>query len=136
MPLSKEISELINTNMRVLVVDDSSTMRSIISNNLKDMGMTNVVKADDGDTAWETLQKDSIDLILSDHNMPRVSGEELLKMVRDSEEYRDTPFIMITAESFKDNVVNAVKLGVSNYIVKPFSSEQLMKKILSVCAKR
>lgn len=122
----------LDLKMRVLVVDDSSTMRRIVKTALRDIGMTNVVMAEDGDEAWEILQKDNIDLILSDHKMPRMSGEEFLKLVREDERYDCMPFIMITAESFRENVVNAVKLGVSNYIVKPFSTEQLQEKIEKV----
>ncbi|MDC0336069.1 response regulator [Pseudodesulfovibrio sp.] len=133
--LTEKLQEVIDLKMRILVVDDSSTMRRIISNTLKELGMRNIVMADDGTTAWEKLQKDDIDLILSDHKMPKMSGEEFLKLVRGSEEYKDLPFIMITAESFQENVMNAVKLGVSNYIVKPFSAKQLLEKLLKVfCA--
>jgi len=124
----------IDTSMRILVVDDSSTMRRILKTSLKDIGLKNVVTADDGDTAWEIVQNDSIDLILSDHKMPKMSGEDFLALVRGSEEYKCVPFIMVTAESFQENVMAAVKLGVSNYIVKPFSADQLRKKIKKVCA--
>ena len=125
-----------DAKMRVLVVDDSSTMRRIIKGSLKALGLKNVVTADDGDVAWEAVQRESIDLILSDHKMPRMSGEEFLALVRGSEEHKHIPFIMITAESFRENVMAAVKLGVSNYIVKPFSTEQLRQKIESVCGKK
>jgi len=133
---SDKIEEILDMDMRILVVDDSSTMRRIIGTALKDIGLKNVVTADDGDAAWATLKRDNIDLILSDHKMPNMSGEEFLKLVRESEEYKDTPFIMITAESFQENVMAAVKLGVSNYIVKPFSPIQLLEKILRVFAAR
>lgn len=122
----------INKNMRILVVDDSSTMRRIVKTALREIGLRNVVMAEDGDEAWDILQKDSIELILSDHKMPHVSGEEFLKMVRGDERFDCLPFIMITAEAFRENVVNAVKLGVSNYIVKPFSAGQLQAKIEKV----
>lgn len=131
--LPEKLEEVLDLKMRVLVVDDSDTMRRIITNTLREIGMTNVVKADDGDTAWEIIQKGGIDLILSDHRMPRMCGEDLLKLVRGSEEYKELPFVMITAEAFRDNVMNAIKLGVSNYIVKPFSSFQLLDKIIKVC---
>lgn len=140
MPDSKQsripdrLEDVLDMNMRILVVDDSSTMRRIIGTALKDIGLTNVIKADDGDVAWDILQKGGIDLILSDHKMPHMSGEEFLKMVREHEEYRNIPFIMITAEAIRENVVNAIKLGVSNYIVKPFNTIQLLEKILKVCA--
>lgn len=129
-----KIEDIIDMNMRILVVDDSSTMRRIIGTALKDIGLKNKITADDGDVAWDIIQKGNIDLILSDHKMPRMSGEELLKLVRESEEHKHLPFIMITAESFQENVMAAVKLGVSNYIVKPFSAQQLLEKILKVFA--
>lgn len=122
----------IDTKIRILVVDDSSTMRRIVKSTLKDIGLTNIAVAEDGDEAWQLLQKDNIDLILSDHKMPRMSGEEFLRLVRDSDQFKDLPFIMITAEAFRENVMNAVKLGVSNYIVKPFSAKQLQEKIEKV----
>lgn len=132
--LDRQLEEVLDMNMRILVVDDSSTMRRIIGTALKEIGLKNKVTADDGDVAWEIVQKGNIDLILSDHKMPKMSGEEFLKLVRGSEEYKDLPFIMITAEAFQDNVMNAIKLGVSNYIVKPFSARQLLEKILKVFA--
>ncbi len=123
---------IVDTKLRVLVVDDSSTMRRIVKTALRDIGMRNIVMAEDGDEAWDTLQNDTIDLVLSDHKMPRMSGEEFLKLVRADERYKTLPFIMVTAEAFRDNVMNAVKLGVSNYIVKPFSASQLQDKIEKV----
>ena len=132
--IPEQLQDVLNMKMRILVVDDSSTMRRIIGTALKEIGLTNVVKADDGDVAWDIVQKGDIDLILSDHKMPNMSGEEFLKLVRSSDEFKNIPFIMITAEAFRDNVMNAVKLGVSNYIVKPFSAVQLLEKILKVCA--
>lgn len=122
-----------NMDMRILVVDDSSTMRRIIKNDLKELGFRNVITADDGGSAWEIIQRDRIDLILSDHKMPGMTGEELLGLVRNHPEYKCLPFIMITAEAFRENVLNAIKLGVSNYVVKPFSSRQLGEKIEKVC---
>ena len=119
-------------NMSILVVDDSDTMRRIITTALREIGLKNVTKADDGDSAWEKLQREDFDLILSDHKMPKMSGEELLKRVRQSKRHKRIPFIMITAEAFHENVMQAVKLGVSNYIVKPFSTEQLLDKIIKV----
>ena len=123
----------LNMDMRILVVDDSSTMRRIVKTALKDVGLRNVISADDGDAAWEIMQRENIDLVLSDHKMPKMSGEELLALVRKHPDYKCVPFIMITAESFRENVLIAVKLGVSSYIVKPFSAQQLRKKIEKVC---
>lgn len=129
----EKIGDYLDLKMRILVVDDSSTMRRIITTTLKEIGLRNFTTADDGDIAWEAVKREKIDLILSDHKMPNMSGEEFLKLVRESEEHAHIPFIMITAEAFRDNVMNAVKLGVSNYIVKPFSAKQLLEKILKVC---
>ncbi len=122
----------INKNMRILVVDDFATMRRIIKNILKQLGFTNIVDADDGTTAWEVLNKDKIDFIISDWNMPKMSGIELLRKVRSSEEFADLPFLMVTAEGQQENVIEAVQAGVSNYIVKPFTPEVFEQKIKKI----
>jgi two-component system, chemotaxis family, chemotaxis protein CheY len=116
-------------NLRILVVDDFSTMRKIIKNILRQLGFNNVVEADDGTTAWETLNRDNIDFIISDWNMPQMTGIELLRKVRGSEEYASTPFLMVTAEAQQENIIEAVQAKVSNYIVKPFTPETLGQKI-------
>jgi two-component system, chemotaxis family, chemotaxis protein CheY len=116
-------------NLRILVVDDFSTMRKIIKNILRQLGFNNVVEADDGTTAWETLNRDNIDFIISDWNMPQMTGIELLRKVRSSEEYATTPFLMVTAEAQQENIIEAVQAKVSNYIVKPFTPETLGQKI-------
>jgi len=116
-------------NMRILVVDDFSTMRKIIKNILRQLGFNNVVESDDGTTAWETLNRDNIDFIISDWNMPQMTGIELLRKVRASEEYATTPFLMVTAEAQQENIIEAVQAKVSNYIVKPFTPETLGQKI-------
>ncbi len=122
----------LNKNMRILVVDDFATMRRIIKNMLKQMGFTNIVDADDGTTAWEILNKDKIDFIISDWNMPKMSGIELLRKVRSHEEFQDIPFLMVTAEGQQENVIEAVQAGVSNYIVKPFTPEVFEQKIKKI----
>lgn len=116
-------------NMRVLVVDDFATMRRIVKNVLKQIGFTNILEADDGSTALAVLQQDKIDLIISDWNMPKVTGLDLLKAVRSDESMKGTPFLMVTAEAQKDNVIQAVQAGVSNYVVKPFTAEALQGKL-------
>ncbi len=123
-----------DTNMRVLVVDDFSTMRRIIKNILRQLGFNNIVEADDGSTGWETLNKDKIDFVISDWNMPIMSGIELLKKVRASEEFADLPFLMVTAEAQQENIIEAVQAKVSNYIVKPFTAETLGQKIDKIFA--
>jgi len=118
-----------NKDMRVLVVDDFSTMRRIIKNILRQLGFTNIIEADDGTTAWETLNKDRIDFVISDWNMPKMPGIELLRKVRSSEEFAALPFLMVTAEAQQENIIEAVQAKVSNYIVKPFTAETLGQKI-------
>ena len=115
--------------MRILVVDDFSTMRKIIKNILRQLGYDNITEADDGTTAWETLNKDTIEFIISDWNMPKMTGIELLRKVRGSEQYANMPFLMVTAEAQQENIIEAVQAKVSNYIVKPFTPETLGKKI-------
>ncbi|MGD9609751.1 MAG: chemotaxis response regulator CheY [Desulfovibrionaceae bacterium] len=119
----------INKEMRILVVDDFSTMRRIIKNILRQLGFNNIIEADDGSTAWETLTKDKVDFIISDWNMPKMPGIELLRKVRASEEFAATPFLMVTAEAQQENIIEAVQAKVSNYIVKPFTAETLGQKI-------
>lgn len=116
-------------NMRVLVVDDFSTMRRIIKNILRQLGFNNVVEADDGTTAWEVINKEKIDFIVSDWNMPQMAGIDLLRKVRASEEFANTPFLMVTAEAQQENIIEAVQAKVSNYIVKPFTAETMKQKI-------
>ncbi|BAH75883.1 MULTISPECIES: chemotaxis response regulator CheY [Solidesulfovibrio] len=118
-----------NKEMRILVVDDFSTMRRIIKNILRQLGFNNILEADDGSTAWETLNKDKIDFIISDWNMPKMPGIELLRKVRGSEEFANLPFLMVTAEAQQENIIEAVQAKVSNYIVKPFTAETLGQKI-------
>ncbi len=118
-----------DTNMRILVVDDFSTMRRIIKNILRQLGFNNIEEADDGTTGWEVLNKGGIDFVISDWNMPQMTGIELLRKVRASEEFADMPFLMVTAEAQQENVIEAVQAKVSNYIVKPFTAETLKQKI-------
>jgi two-component system chemotaxis response regulator CheY len=118
-----------DTEMRILVVDDFSTMRRIIKNILRQLGYNNIVEADDGTTGWEILNKDKIDFVISDWNMPKMTGIELLRKVRGSEEFADMPFLMVTAEAQQENIIEAVQAKVSNYIVKPFTAETLGQKI-------
>jgi len=118
-----------NTEMKILVVDDFATMRKIIKNILGQLGFKNIIEADDGTTAWEILQKESVDLIISDWNMPKMSGLELLKKVRGDDKLKDTPFLMVTAEAQKEYIIEAAKYRVSQYIVKPFTPETLKEKL-------
>ena len=119
----------VNKNLKILIVDDFATMRKVIRNLLKQGGFENVVEAEDGAAALKILKSQQVDFIISDWNMPNMSGLELLKAVRADDELKALPFLMVTAEALKDNVVAAVKAGVSNYIVKPFTAEVLNEKI-------
>lgn len=116
-------------SMKVLIVDDFATMRRIMKNILKQLGFTNIIEADDGTTAFEELKKTDIDLIISDWNMPKMTGLELLKAVRSTDNLKDLPFLMVTAEAQKQNVIDAVQAGVSNYVVKPFTAEAISEKL-------
>ena len=119
-------------NMKVLIVDDFATMRRIVRNILKQIGFKNIVEADDGKSALKELKKGKFDLILCDWNMPEMPGIDLLKAVRSDDELKGTPFVMVTAEAQKDNIVEAVKAGVSNYVVKPFTAETINEKLSKV----
>ncbi len=119
----------VDKNLKILIVDDFATMRKVIRNLLKQGGYENIVEAEDGAAALKLLKSQPVDFIISDWNMPNMSGLELLKAVRADDELKALPFLMVTAEALKDNVVAAVKAGVSNYIVKPFTAEVLNEKI-------
>ena len=121
--------------IKILVVDDFATMRKVVRNLLKQVGYENIVEAEDGVTALKALKSQKVDLIISDWNMPNMTGLELLKAVRADEELKTTPFLMVTAEALQDNVIAAVKAGVSNYIVKPFTAEVLNEKIRKILEK-
>jgi len=118
-----------NRNMRILVVDDFSTMRRIISNVLRQCGYENIVEAEDGTRALEVLESEKIDFVVTDWNMPQMSGLDLLKAIRGSETWKDIPVLMVTAEALQDNIVAAAQAGVNNYIIKPFDAKTLADKI-------
>jgi two-component system chemotaxis response regulator CheY len=121
--------------IKILIVDDFATMRKVIRNLLKQLGYENIVEAEDGVAALRILRSQKIDLVISDWNMPNMTGLELLKEVRADEELKATPFLMVTAEALQDNVIAAVKAGVNNYIVKPFTAEVLNEKIVKILEK-
>lgn len=123
---------MIDRNMRILIVDDFASMRKIIKNILTQLGFTNFVEADDGATAFPIIKEGDINLVISDWNMPEMPGIELLKAVREDEQVKDMPFLMVTAEGKQDNVLEAVKAGVSQYVVKPFTPEVLEEKIKKI----
>ncbi|MBN2712917.1 MAG: response regulator [Planctomycetes bacterium] len=114
--------------MKILVVDDSSTMRRIITNSLKTMGQETVVEAGDGIEGLAQLKANAdVGLILTDWNMPNMNGLEFLTKVRETN--KDVPIVMITTEAEKQNVVTAIKAGANNYIVKPFTPDVLQEKL-------
>lgn len=120
---------MLDQNMKILVVDDFSTMRRIIKNILREIGYNNVDEADDGSTALEKLKGGGFDFVVTDWNMPIMPGIELLKAIRQDEKLKNTPVLMVTAEAAKENVVTAVQAGVNNYIVKPFTAAALKERI-------
>ena len=119
-------------NINILTVDDNKTMLRIIHNLLTQIGFSNVDEASNGMMALEKLKEKKYELIISDWNMEPMSGIELLKNVRATEKLKMIPFLMITAESRTENVIAAKQAGVSNYIVKPFNSETLKTKLISI----
>ena len=118
-----------NLDMKILIVDDFATMRRIVRNVLRQIGFTNMVEADNGKNALKILKKENIDLILCDWNMPEMPGIDLLKTLRSENELKSIPFVMVTAEAQKDNIIEAVKAGVNSYIVKPFTPETVNEKL-------
>lgn len=126
---------MLDQNMKILVVDDFSTMRRIIKNILREIGYNNVDEADDGSTALEKLKSAKFDFVVTDWNMPNMPGIELLKAIRQDAGLKDTPVLMVTAEAAKENVVTAVAAGVNNYIVKPFTAAALKERIDLILAK-
>jgi len=122
-------------DMTVLVVDDFATMRRIIRNILRDLEFKKILEAEDGTAAVDILKTQKVDLIISDWNMPKMTGLELLKWVRSNEDTKDIPFLMVTAEAQKENVIEAIKAKVSNYIVKPFTAQTLAEKLEKIIPK-
>ena len=115
--------------MKILIVDDFSTMRRIIKNLLRDLGFTNTVEADDGLTAIPILNSGSIDFLVTDWNMPGMTGIDLLRHVRADEKLRSLPVLMVTAEAKREQIIEAAQAGVNGYVVKPFTAQALKEKI-------
>nr|WP_170272576.1 chemotaxis response regulator CheY [Litorivicinus lipolyticus] len=118
-----------NKDMRILVVDDFSTMRRIVKNLLRDLGFTNTVEADDGLTALPILKTGQIEFLVTDWNMPGMSGLDLLKKVRADENLKHIPVLMVTAEAKREQIIMAAQAGVNGYVVKPFTAATLKEKI-------
>ena len=116
-------------NMKILIVDDFSTMRRIIKNLLRDLGFSNTAEADDGTTALPILQSGNFEFLVTDWNMPGMTGIDLLKAVRADAKLAKLPVLMVTAEQKRDQIVEAAQAGVNGYIVKPFTAVTLKEKI-------
>ena len=115
--------------MKILLVDDFPTMRKIVRNLLKEAGFTDIEEAENGLMALEKLRAGQFELVITDWNMPEMTGLELLKKIREDDSLKNIPVLMVTAEATKECVVEAVQAGVSNYIVKPFTAAALKEKI-------
>jgi two-component system chemotaxis response regulator CheY len=121
-----------NLNMKILVVDDHESMRRIEKQILNDLGYPNVDMADDGSTALPMLQAGNYDFVISDWNMPKMEGLELLRAIRADAKLTKTPVLLVTAESKKEKIIEAVKAGVNDYVVKPFNAEIIKAKIARI----
>jgi two-component system chemotaxis response regulator CheY len=122
----------LNKDMKILIVDDFSTMRRIIKNLLRDLGFNNTHEADDGTTALPMLKSGGFDFLITDWNMPGMQGIDLLRAVRDDPNMSTLPVLLVTAESKKDQIVMAAEAGVNGYIVKPFTAATLEEKIKKI----
>lgn len=118
-----------NKNMKILIVDDFSTMRRIVKNLLRDLGFNNTQEADDGLTALPMLKKGEFDFVVTDWNMPGMQGIDLLKHIRADAELKHLPVLMITAEAKREQIIEAAQAGVNGYIVKPFTAATLKEKL-------
>jgi two-component system chemotaxis response regulator CheY len=120
-------------DLRILIVDDFPTMRRIVKTLLRQLGFREFEEAEDGEKAYAMIKADGkFEMIVSDWNMPNMTGLELLKTVRADAKFKHLPFIMVTAEAEKENIIEAVKAGVSNYVVKPFTGQTLKEKLEKV----
>lgn len=116
----------------IITVDDSSTMRRIIKNTLQKLGFETILEAGNGVEALEVMSKNKVDMIVTDWNMPEMDGLTFVKAVRAKEEYKDLPILMITTEAAKEDILTALRSGVNNYVVKPFTPETLQEKVFKL----
>lgn len=123
------LEAVLDKNMKILIVDDFSTMRRIIKNLLRDLGYTNTTEADDGTSALPMLQSTSFDFLITDWNMPGMTGIDLLKAVRADGKLVNLPVLMVTAEAKREQIIEAAQAGVNGYVVKPFTAAALKEKI-------
>jgi len=119
-------------NIKILVVDDAPMIRRILKNLLKEMGFTNIDEAEDGMVALQKLRSQKFDFVITDWNMPNLTGIELVQEIRKDPNLKQIPIMMVTAEAKKENIILALKSGVNNYIVKPFTPENVRNKIEAI----
>ena len=122
-------------NLKILIVDDFSTMRRIVRNLLKELGFTNADEAEDGVVALQKLKSGSFQFVVSDWNMPNMTGIELLRAIRADANLKHLPVLMVTAEAKKENIIEAAQAGASGYVVKPFTAATLEEKLNKVFEK-
>jgi len=127
--ISNSVEAILNKNMKILIVDDFSTMRRIVKNLLRDLGFNNTQEADDGLTALPMLKKGEFEFVVTDWNMPGMQGIDLLKHIRADDELKHLPVLMITAEAKREQIIEAAQAGVNGYIVKPFTAASLKEKL-------
>jgi two-component system chemotaxis response regulator CheY len=123
---------VVDANLKFLVVDDFSTMRRIVRNLLKELGFTNVIEAEDGVDALNKLRAGDIEFVVSDWNMPNMTGIDLLRAIRKDPALRHLPVLMVTAEAKKENIIEAAQAGASGYIVKPFTAATMDEKLKKI----
>lgn len=121
--------------MRFLVVDDSSTMRRIIINTLNKLGYQEIVEASNGREGMDRVGSAEIDMVITDWNMPEMNGIEFIRALRSHDKTKETPVLMVTTNAAKDDIVEALRAGVNNYIVKPFTPDTFKEKIEAVTAR-
>ena len=124
-----------NKNLKFLIVDDFSTMRRIVRNSLKELGYTTVDEAEDGVAAFNKLRTTHFDFVVSDWNMPNMSGIELLKAIRADANLKNLPVLMVTAEAKKENIIEAEEAGANGYVLKPFTTATLEQKLNEIFEK-
>jgi two-component system chemotaxis response regulator CheY len=119
-------------NMKILVVDDMATMRRIVKTVLKQLGFSNITEAENGEEGLQKLRSEEFQFVVSDWNMPVMTGIDMLRAIRADEKLKSIPVLMVTAEAQQHNLVEAVQAGVSNYIVKPFTAETMQEKLAKI----
>jgi len=122
----------LSKDMRILIVDDFSTMRRIVKNLLNDLGYTNTAEADDGTTALTALHQSHFDFVVTDWNMPGMTGIDLLKAIRADDKLKHLPVLMVTAEAKREQIIDAAQAGVNGYIIKPFTAQTLEEKLAKI----